>query len=307
MRVLVTGASGFVGGAVVRRLIAGGDAVVAAVRDPATAPQGVTVRAIGDMAGPVDWPRVVQGCDAVVHLAARVHVMRDTAADPEAAFAAANAEATRALAGAAVAAGVRRFVFMSSVKVLGEATVPGRPFRDASPPAPEDAYGRSKLAAEEALAGVPGLEPVVLRPPLVYGPGVRANLRALARLARLPLPLPFGGLDNRRSLVGVTNLAAAVALALVHPDAPGRRLLAADWHPTTAELVQALAAAAGRTAWLVPVPPAWFRAAAAIGAGAAVARLTRPLEVDPAGLRSLGWAPEQAPERELAALVRALG
>ncbi|WP_374445317.1 NAD-dependent epimerase/dehydratase family protein [Stella sp.] len=307
MRVLVTGGSGFVGRAVIDRLRAGGHAVVAALRDPGSAPPGVAVQAIGDLAGPIDWAPALAGCDGVVHLAARVHVMRERAADPDAAFAAVNVDATRRLAEAALAAGARRFVFLSTVKVLGEASRPGRPFRDGDPEAPEDAYARSKQAAEAALAALPGLEPVVLRPPLVYGPGVRANLRALARLARSGVPLPFGRLDNRRSLVGVTNLAGAAEVCLVRPEAAGRRLLVADWHPTTAELAAALARAAGRRPRLLPVPRLLFRAAAALGAGAAIDRLTRPLEVDPAGLRGLGWRPERSPEVELAALMAALG
>ncbi|BBK41073.1 epimerase/dehydratase [Allostella vacuolata] len=304
---LVTGASGFVGQAVAARLLASGHQVAAAVRRPGDAPTGTAAQVIGDLAGPVDWSAALRGIDAVAHLAARVHVMRDRAADPEAAFAAVNETATRDLAAAALAAGVRRFVFLSTVKVLGERTAPGRPFRDGDPARPEDAYGRSKLAAEEALAAMPGLEPVVLRPPLVYGPGVRANLRALARLARSGLPLPFGRLANRRSLVGVSNLAAAVELCLSHPDAPGRRLLVADWHPTTAELAAALARAAGRRPLLLPVPAAVFRLAARLGGAAAIARLTQPLELDPAGLAALGWRPAVEPAAELAALMAALG
>lgn len=306
MRVLVTGASGFVGRAVVRRLVADGHAVVAAARNAADGGAGAEVRPIGDLSAAIDWAPVVAGCDAVVHLAARVHVMRDRAADPDAAFAAVNVAATRSLATAAAAGGARRFVFLSTIKVLGEATQPGWPFRDDDPPAPEDAYGRSKLAAEAALAAVPGLDPVVLRPPLVYGPAVRANLRALARLARSGLPLPFGRLDNRRSLVGVSNLAGAVAVGLTSPGAIGRRLLVADWNPTTAELGAALARAAGRRPLLLPVPRALFRLAAALGGGAAIDRLTRPLEVDPAGLLALGWRPVVSPETELAALMAAL-
>ncbi|MGE0719032.1 MAG: NAD-dependent dehydratase, partial [Alphaproteobacteria bacterium] len=149
-------------------------------------------------------------------------------------------------------------------------------------------------------------EAVTIRPPLVYGPAVRGNLRALARLVRTALPLPFAGLGARRSLVGVTNLTGAVELCLRHPDAAGGRYLVADWHPTTADLAAALAAADGRAVRLWPVPSAAFRMAAALGAGAAIARLTEALEVDAGGLSRLGWRPEVAPADELVRLMRAL-
>ncbi|BBK33341.1 nucleoside-diphosphate-sugar epimerase [Stella humosa] len=306
MKVLVTGAAGFVGRAVVARLMGAGHSVMAAVRNADDAPAGTIACPIGDLAGPVDWRPALAGVDAVAHLAARVHVMREGAADPDAAFAAVNVAATRGLAEAAVAAGVRRFVFLSSVKVMGERTTVGRPFRDDDRPAPEDAYGRSKLAAEDLLLAMPGLEPLILRPPLVYGPGVRANLRALARLARSGLPLPFGRLANRRSLVGVSNLAQAIELGLTHPGAVGRRLLVADWHPTTAELAAALARAAHRPMRLLPVPVSLLRGAGLLLGRGAVARLTQPLEVAPDGLAGLGWRPAVPPADELAALMAAL-
>ncbi|MCC7274070.1 MAG: NAD-dependent epimerase/dehydratase family protein [Alphaproteobacteria bacterium] len=303
MRVLVTGAAGFVGRALTARLAASGVAVVAAVRRAEGAPEGAVV--VGDLAAPVDWSRALDGVDAVVHLAARVHVMRERAADPDAAFAAVNVAATRGLAEAARRAGVRRLVFVSSVKVLGERTLPGRPFRDGDPPAPEDAYARSKRDAEDVLVSIAGLETAIVRPPLVYGPGAAGNLRALARLVRSGLPLPFAGLDNRRSLVGVGNLATAIETCLRHPAAAGGRFLVADWHPSTAELVRALAAAAGRPPRLWPLPSALFRVLAMLGGGAALARLTQSLEVDASGLAALGWRPATPPAAELAALMRA--
>lgn len=309
MRVLVTGASGFVGGAVARRLVRDGHEVVAAIRtaEAAAAIAGTPVP-VGAIGPATDWSAALAGAEAVVHCAARVHVLRETAADPDAAFHAVNAEGTARLADAARRAGVRRFVLVSTAKVLGEASPRGRPLADHDPPAPGDAYARSKLAAEQALAATGIAEPVVLRPPLVYGPGVKGNLAALARAVARGLPLPFGALRNRRSLVGLANLALAIRLAVEHPDAGGGTFLAADWSPSTADLVRALARALGVRPRLVPVPVSLLVLAGRLaGRGAAMDRLTGSLELAADGLRDrLGWRPEPAPDAELARLARAL-
>ena len=305
MRVLVTGASGFVGRSLCARLMADGHGVIAAVRRPGTAPVQTTESVVGDLAGPVDWTGPMTGVDAVVHLAARVHVMRESAADPDAAFAAVNVAATGRLADAARAAGVRRFLFLSSVKALGEATE-GRPFRDDDPAAPLDAYGRSKRDGEDLLAAFDGIEVVILRPPLVYGAGATGNLRTLARLVRRGVPLPVAGIRNRRSLIGAANLAGAIAFCLGRTDAVGHRLVVADTHLSTEALARALAAADGRSARLLPVPRFLFGPLRRLGAGGLIDRLAGSLEVDPAGLLAMGWRPEVPPAQEFAALMAAL-
>lgn len=303
MRVLVTGAGGFVGRAVVPRLAAGGHAVRAAARRGGPPPE--TGRwcegsvEVGDIGPGTDWARALDGVDAVVHLAARVHRVRDAATDPLAEYRRVNAAGTRRLAEAAARAGVRRLVLLSSVKAVADGPSEA-PLDDATPPAPASPYGVSKLEAEEGLAEVSaatGLEAVVLRPPLVYGPGVGANFLGLLRACARGLPLPLGAVRNRRSLVFVGNLADAVALCLEHPAAAGRRFLLHDGPPvSTPDLVRAVAAALGRPARLLPVPPPLLAAGAALlGRRGAAERLAGSLFLDDRGIReTLGWRPPHA-------------
>lgn len=306
-RVLVTGAGGFVGRALLPVLAGGGWEAVGALRCPAGT-AGVEARIVGDIGPDTDWRAALQGVDAVVHLAARVHVMRDAAADPLAEFRRINTAGTRRLAEQAAAAGVRRLVYLSSVKVNGEAT-DGRPFREADPPQPRDPYGISKMEAERALAEVAaatGLETVVLRPPLVYGPGVKGNFRSLMDLVRRRLPLPFGAVANTRSLIGLANLAGAIALCLDHPAAANRVFLLRDGEDvSTPELVRRLAHALGVPPRLVPVPAAALRLAGQlVGRAAAVERLLGSLAVDDAAIRrDLGWRPAASLDSGLAEAV----
>ncbi|MGE0723739.1 MAG: NAD-dependent epimerase/dehydratase family protein [Alphaproteobacteria bacterium] len=304
MRIVVTGASGFVGRALCARLLSDGHTVVAAVRAAGAAPAGTRPVVVGDLAAPVDWSPALAGADALVHLAARVHVVRDTASDPDAAFAAVNVHATGRLFAAARAAGVGRAVFASSVKALAEASG-DRPLRDDDAPAPMDAYGRSKRDGEAAVAAS-GVPTAILRPPLVYGAGVTGNLATLARLVRRGVPLPVAGIANRRSLIGVGNLVGAIAFCLARPETAGRRLLVADVDLSTEAIVRALAAADGRRPRLLPAPPILFAILRGIGAGALVDRLAGSLQVDSGAIRALGWRPEIAPDREFAALMAAL-
>lgn len=295
VKVLVTGASGFVGGAVCRHLLAAGHAVVAAVRrDDAFLPLGVEARRVGDLGPDTDWRAALAGCGAVVHLAARAHVMRESAADALAQYRRVNRDGAVRLAEQAVAGGIGRFVMVSTIKVNGEETPADRPFRTDDTPAPVDAYGISKAEAEAALGDIAtrtGLSLAILRPPLVHGPGAKGNLAALLKVLALGLPLPLGAIDNRRSLVGVDNLADAVAFLLAHP-AQGRFLVRDGEDVSTPQLVRLLAEAAGLPARLLPVPPAALRLAGALtGKGAAVRRLTGSLVVDDAPLRQLGWVP----------------
>lgn len=309
VNILVTGGSGFVGGPTCRRLIAAGHQVVAAVRrDDAFLPLEVEARRIGPLGPDTDWRSALKGCDAVVHLAARAHVMRDRAADPLALFRRVNRDGAVRLAEQAVQAGVGRFVFVSSVKVNGEVTAPGRPFRSDDPPAPVDAYGLSKAEAEAALAGIAtrtGLSLAILRPPLVHGPGAKGNLAVLMAALERGLPLPLGAIDNRRSLVGVDNLADALAF-LVSTPAQGRFLVRDGEDVSTPELIRRLGRLLGRSACLPPVPVALLRLAGGmLGRGGAVARLTGSLQVDDAPLRALGWAPPVGLDDGLAAMAAA--
>ena len=193
--------------------------------------RNVRLRVIGDISADTDWAAALQGVSCIVHCAARVHVMQDTEADPLAAFRRVNVEGARRLARSAAQAGVRRLVFLSSLKVLGEQTAPGLRFNSDTLPAPEDAYGRSKWEAEQALWAISertGLEVVVVRPPLVHGPGVKANFRRLMQAVARGLPLPFGQVHNQRSLLALGNLTDLLQLCTRHPDAPGQTFLASD-------------------------------------------------------------------------------
>jgi nucleoside-diphosphate-sugar epimerase len=296
-RVLVTGAAGFVGSALCARLAAAAIPVRRVLRTavPGAVPGDAAV-VVADLADGTFDDAALQDVDAVVHLAARVHVLREAATDPLRSFRAVNVEATRRLAETAARAGVRRFVFLSSVKVNGEATT-GRAFTEADPPRPEDPYGVSKREAEDALREIAtrtGLEVVILRPPLVYGPGVKANFLRLLRWVDRGVPLPLAAVNNRRSLVYVGNLADAIVRGLEHPAAPGETFLVDDGAPvSTAQLLREIGAALHRPARLLPMPPAWLRAAARLaGRGEDAARLLGDLEVDGSHLRrTLGWQP----------------
>lgn len=308
--VLVTGATGFVGGLVVAALRARGLTARAALRRPGTlADPGVETRLVGEVGPDTDWDGALQGVDGVVHLAARVHVLRERAADPLAEFRRVNAAGTAQLAARAAAAGVRRLVFVSTIKVNGEATGE-RPFGEDDPPAPEDAYGVSKWEAEQALwrvAREAGLEAVVIRPPLVYGPGVGGNLRRLLRVLDAGWPLPFGAVANRRSLIGVWNLADLVVTALEHPGAAGETFLAADGEDlSTPELLRRLAAALGRPARLLPVPVRVLRLLGRlVGRRAEVERLCGSLRVDAGKARErLAWTPPVPVDEGLARTAR---
>lgn len=297
--VLVTGASGFVGAAVAARLVQlGCPNTRAAVRRAYTQlPLGVEGCVVPTLATDTDWTSALAGIDSVVHAAARVHVMRESATDPLDAFRRVNVEGTLNLARQAAQAGLRRFVFISSIKVNGEATEPGRPFRADDEPAPQDAYGVSKLEAEvglRALAETTGMEVVIIRPVLVYGPGVRANFQALMSLVNKGVPLPFGRTSNRRSLVALDNLVDLVCTCLEHPAAAHQTFLVSDGEAvSTAGLVRAMATALGKKPRLLDVPLPWMsRVAQALGQGAVTQRLFESLEVDIDKNRQLlGWEP----------------
>lgn len=303
--VLVTGANGFVGRYVCDALSGRRQPYRMLVRDGAQVggTDAAVFRTPGLFHGEAVRP-ALRGCRAVIHLAARVHVMEDRSADPLAEFRRVNVEGTRAIARWAMEAGAKRFVLVSSVKVNGEST-PEAPFQESDAPAPEDPYGQSKWEAEQALrriADETGLEVVILRPPLMYGVGVKANFLRLMKLVHRGVPLPFGAVRNRRSFAFVGNLADAAVAASEHPRAPGETLLVSDGPALSSpELVRAIAAAMDRRARMLPVPPPLLRAAGALtGRQATVDRLLASLEVNSSKIRGvLGWTPPFSMEEGL--------
>ncbi|RMH84864.1 NAD-dependent epimerase/dehydratase family protein [Pseudomonas sp. AOB-7] len=311
MRVLVTGASGLVGMAVLRRLgRESGLQAIAGVRVLTAGNVDCEQRALGDLAkGPVG-AELLSGIDVVVHAAARVHVMQERAQDPLAAFRVVNVEGTRALLEASAQAGVRRFVLVSSIKVNGEANAPGRPFSEADEASPQDAYACSKWEAEQlvqAFCEQHGMEWVVVRPPVVYGPGVRANFRRMLQALARGLPLPLGGLHNKRSLVALENLADFLVCCVSHPLAANQRFLVSDGQDlSVTELSRKLAAALDSRSWLVPVPRTWLSAALhLLGRGAAAQRLCGELRVNSSKACSLlNWQAPQGVDDALADTVR---
>jgi UDP-glucose 4-epimerase len=319
MRILVTGANGFVGRHLVTVLVEGGHRVTATVRRAdADLPAGIAeIHAVGDIGPDTDWTGVLEGIDAVIHLAARVHVMREicpgprsgTGPDPLSRFRRVNALGTECLARAAARAGVGHLVYLSSVKVHGETSPSGAPFTETMAPAPEDPYGLSKWEAEQALAriaGDTGLGVTVFRPPLIYGPGVRANFARLVEAVRRGVPLPFGAVQNRRSLVYVGNLADAIAASLSRTEAIGQTFLVSDGPAlSTAELVRSIAQALQCRPRLLAIPPALLRLAGALtGKRAEIGRLLGNLAVDDSLLRArLGWRPPYGLREGLAATV----
>jgi nucleoside-diphosphate-sugar epimerase len=291
MKVLVTGANGFVGGHLCHTLEANGIDVRRAVRDPK--PDAV---AVGSINGTTDWAAVLPGVDAVVHLAGRVHVLKDTARDLLATFRMVNVDGTLNLARQAAKAGVNRFVFISSIAVHG-LTSGQHPFSHQDVPNPHDSYGLSKYEAEQGLKKIStetGLQLVIIRPPLVYGPGVRANFLRLLKLAGSGLPLPLATVHNRRNPVFIGNLCDLILKCLSHPAAAGQTFLVSDDQDiSTPELLRKLAKAINKKAWLFPMFGGALRLAGLItGRSGEIARLCGSLQVDISYTKELlGWAP----------------
>lgn len=296
MRIVLTGVSGFVGQGLLKQLLQAQHQVTAVVRRPCLMP-GVQRTALAELSADQDWRSILAEQDCLIHCAARVHVMRESATDALAEYRKVNVQGTLHLAQQAAAAGLKRFIFLSSIKVNGEASRPGQPYRAEDPAAPLDAYGQSKYEAElglQALAAETGMQVVIIRPVLIYGPGVKANLQRLMEWINRGIPLPLAALDNRRSLLALDNLADLVLTCIQHPAAANQVFLASDGEDlSTPALIRQLAEGLGKPARLLPVPLSWLRGAAKLPRlGAPLQRLCGSLQVDIQKTRQLlNWTP----------------
>jgi nucleoside-diphosphate-sugar epimerase len=311
--ILVTGATGFVGTALVSRLAHEKTATRACVRRSGCAmPNGVQTMQCNDLMGDTDWSQALIGIGVVVHAAARVHVMDDLSSDPLAEFRRINVCGTLNLARQAVTAGVRRFVFISSIKVNGEATKKGFPFSAGDISAPLDAYGISKMEAEQGLRELvakTAMELVIIRPPLVYGPGVKANFQTMMHWLVRGVPLPLGAIDNRRSLVALDNLVDLIMTCVDHPAAANQTFLVSDGEDlSTTQLLQRMGRALGKPARLFPVPVALLKIGVALlGRPSIAQRLCGSLQVDISKTQQLlGWNPPVSVDKGLERAVKGL-
>ena len=296
-RVLVTGANGFVGSGLCNRLLSEGHQVTAALRRPVMPFFHERIKSVivGHVDDKTDWTKAVEGIDIVVHLAARVHQMAEDAVDPLHAYRQVNVEGTKNLAESAARAGVRRLVYLSSVKVNGEERLSA--YREKDEPAPQDAYGISKMEGEiqlGAIAEKTAMEFVVIRPPLVYGPAVKANFLALMRLVDRKIPLPLANVSNRRSFIYLGNLVDCITTCMTHPSAAGQTYLVSDDRDiSTPELIRLIASALNTAAYLFPCPQTLLRSVAGLlGKKEASNRLLGSLIVDISKIKKeLSWTP----------------
>lgn len=301
MSILITGATGFVGSALAQHLHQQGHTLTAAVRRITDSlPSRVQQTPIGDLLPNADWIPALNDVDTIIHLAARVHVMHDTATDPLTEFRRTNTAATLNLAQQAATAGVRRLIYLSSIKVNGETTESGQPFmteETSSSGAALDPYGQSKQEAEQGLrlvAQQTGLEVVIIRPPLVYGVGVKGNFQSMMNWLHKGIPLPLGKIYNQRSLVALGNLVDLITICINHPAAANQTFLVSDGEDlSTTELLQRLSRALGKPDRLLPIPQGWLETALTlVGKRAIAQRLCGNLQVDISKTRDLlGWTP----------------
>ena len=306
--ILVTGAGGFVGKALCDLLVDNGMSVRAVLRSTAVEDSVIDCISIGDIDGNTDWSSALEDIDCVVHLAARVHVMNEESSDPLEAFRRVNTAGSEKLARDAAKAGVRRLIYLSTIKVNGEQTY-DIPFNEKVELAPIDPYGLSKWEAENSLRKVSaetGMEVVIIRPPLVYGPGVKGNFLTLLKLISKGVPLPLASVKNKRSLVALSNLVDLIRECIVKPCAAGEAFLVSDDDDlSTAELIKVIAQSMGKSSRLVPVPLSLLSCGAAvIGKKAIAARLLGSLQVDTSNTkRVLGWKPPYSVEYEIVRVV----
>ena len=307
MKILITGANGFVGRALCADALVRGMQVRGGVRHQYDLPTGVERFIVGEINESTHWQSALNGCDVVIHLAARVHVMRESAKNPLEEFRRVNVQGTEHLARSAVANGVKRFVYVSSIKVNGEEALGGKSYAERDMPMPEDAYGISKWEAEQALHRVAEemrLEVVIVRPPLVYGAGVKGNFAQLLSVLARSIPLPLASIKNQRDLIYVGNLVDALIACATHPNAAGQTYLVSDGESvSTPDLIRNLANALGKPNLAFPFPISVMRfCAGLLGKSAAVDRLTQSLQIDSSKIRKeLGWQPPYTMQQGLKA------
>jgi nucleoside-diphosphate-sugar epimerase len=297
MKFMISGAGGFVGKALCAELLRRGQSVNAAVRSGNSLIENAEVIIIGAIDGETNWADALRDVDVVIHLAARVHVMRENATDPLAEFLKVNLHGTSNLARQAASSGVKRFIYVSSIKVNGEQTSATQSFTELDEPSPQDFYSISKWQAEQALwciAQETGLEIVVVRPPLVYGPGVKGNFAQMLAVIAKRFPLPLASVYNRRSLIYVENLVDALIVCATHPVAAGQTYLVSDCEDiSTPDLLRQLGEAMECPAHILPFPSSWLLMLGILfGKSDQVERLLGSLQVDSGKIRrDLNWVP----------------
>ncbi len=297
-RILLTGATGFIGQALLATFLKKNMETIVSLRFPSeVVPKEITQYVLGKITAKTDWSLVLEAVGIVIHAAARVHVMKDRAADPLESFRNTNTVATLNLARQAVDSGVKRFIFISSIKVNGETSLPGRPFLPDDFFIPDDPYALSKYEAEQGLLKIArdtAMEVVIIRPPLIYGPNVKANFASMIKWVNIGIPLPFGAIDNKRSLVALENLVDFIIHCLDHPKAANEIFLISDDEDvSTTELLRKVAIALGKRSRLVPVPVSWLRSIAILlGKRNTAERLFGSLQVDSSkAWNLLDWQP----------------